>query len=276
MCINSVLFPHEPKPPLRRCLIYCVLLISYLQGANCCQQNQFVYEGNCCDMCPQGTYLEKYCGANTKTKCVACQKGTFTDHIHNLNICYPCQNCIGDHSQDEIEKQVKPLESKDELQPISEEQISMTKEIDSEQVDILSTKEQKMKNEGEQERGGELERGSDHERGGEMKRGGELERRGERESESKQERGSNEEREGEWERGELEREKLERLKREREIAREMRRVSRSKGEHGQAGASTESPETSMEQMRRIHKAERRRRRRLTTPKVEEEPSNEEA
>ncbi|XP_048417066.2 tumor necrosis factor receptor superfamily member 5-like [Stegostoma tigrinum] len=76
-------------------LIYCVLLICYVQDGTCCQQNQFLYEGNCCDMCPAGTYLDKYCGASTQTKCEICREGTFTDQIHNLKICYPCQNCIG-------------------------------------------------------------------------------------------------------------------------------------------------------------------------------------
>ncbi|XP_078413878.1 uncharacterized protein LOC144690349 [Cetorhinus maximus] len=69
------------------------MLISYRQEVKCCQQSQFLYNGNCCDMCPAGTELIAYCGATSQTQCRACRKGTFTDQAHNLRECYHCLSC---------------------------------------------------------------------------------------------------------------------------------------------------------------------------------------
>ncbi|XP_041063391.1 tumor necrosis factor receptor superfamily member 5-like isoform X2 [Carcharodon carcharias] len=71
------------------------MLISYRQEVKCCQQSQFLYNGNCCDMCPAGTQLVAYCGATLQTECRRCRTGTFTDQMHNLRACYHCLSCHG-------------------------------------------------------------------------------------------------------------------------------------------------------------------------------------
>ncbi|XP_078061717.1 tumor necrosis factor receptor superfamily member 5-like [Mustelus asterias] len=71
------------------------MLISYRPVVNNCLQAQFLYNGNCCDMCPAGTELVDYCGASSPTRCRTCSSGTFTNHIHNLKACYPCLDCGG-------------------------------------------------------------------------------------------------------------------------------------------------------------------------------------
>ncbi|GCB76968.1 hypothetical protein scyTo_0019218 [Scyliorhinus torazame] len=77
----------------------CFMLISDQPEVNCCLQAQFLFQGNCCDMCPAGTLLTGYCGATTQTKCERCLEGTFTDQVHTLKTCYQCLECKGGKTQ---------------------------------------------------------------------------------------------------------------------------------------------------------------------------------
>ncbi|XP_038629055.1 tumor necrosis factor receptor superfamily member 5-like isoform X2 [Scyliorhinus canicula] len=71
----------------------CFMLISNQPEVNCCLQAQFLYKDNCCNMCPAGTQLSKYCGATNQTTCERCLDDTFTEQVHSLKTCYHCLDC---------------------------------------------------------------------------------------------------------------------------------------------------------------------------------------
>ncbi|CAJ1050596.1 tumor necrosis factor receptor superfamily member 18 [Xyrichtys novacula] len=58
-----------------------------------CGERQHRVDGRCCDLCPPGTYVEKFCSQHRQTICTPCKKGTYSDQYHILDTCEECQSC---------------------------------------------------------------------------------------------------------------------------------------------------------------------------------------
>ncbi|KAM4589070.1 tumor necrosis factor receptor superfamily member 18 [Odontesthes bonariensis] len=80
-------------------LLLCVLSFWTTGQARRCGDRQEEIDGHCCDMCPPGTFLEKYCSEVDQTVCSPCKEGYYSDKYNIFTICEECQQCPQGYSE---------------------------------------------------------------------------------------------------------------------------------------------------------------------------------
>ncbi|XP_059566773.1 tumor necrosis factor receptor superfamily member 22-like isoform X5 [Myotis daubentonii] len=62
-----------------------------------CGPGEYWSGRRCCQRCPAGQYVEEPCSSpHTRSKCEACDTGTYTGHANGLPSCLPCTTCRKD------------------------------------------------------------------------------------------------------------------------------------------------------------------------------------
>ncbi|KAH0511057.1 Tumor necrosis factor receptor superfamily member 5 [Microtus ochrogaster] len=66
-----------------------------IPGGQCaaCGDKQYLFNGQCCDLCPPGKKLEEHCSALLKTQCLLCDSGEFMDKWNKEIRCYQHTHC---------------------------------------------------------------------------------------------------------------------------------------------------------------------------------------
>ncbi|XP_037346064.2 CD27 antigen-like [Pungitius pungitius] len=76
--------------PRSLCLaLTCVLSVCTTAAA--CGNGQRVVDGQCCDLCPPGTFMKGLC--SEQKGCGPCEEGFFSDKYHLFGYCEKCRSC---------------------------------------------------------------------------------------------------------------------------------------------------------------------------------------
>ncbi|XP_051804325.1 tumor necrosis factor receptor superfamily member 3-like [Acanthochromis polyacanthus] len=77
----------------------CVLTFWTIGHATGCGDRQIAINGQCCNLCPPGTYVERFCSDKQQTLCTSCPEGHFSDHYTVFDRCEPCRSCQQEFSE---------------------------------------------------------------------------------------------------------------------------------------------------------------------------------
>ncbi|XP_052040236.1 tumor necrosis factor receptor superfamily member 5 isoform X1 [Apodemus sylvaticus] len=81
-------------PLPRLCALWgCLLTAVHLGQCLTCSDKQYLYNGQCCDLCQPGTRLTSHCTALEKTQCQACGTGEFLAHWNTEIRCHQHRHC---------------------------------------------------------------------------------------------------------------------------------------------------------------------------------------
>nr|XP_019957031.1 PREDICTED: tumor necrosis factor receptor superfamily member 3-like [Paralichthys olivaceus] len=85
--------------PLKRSVALSYMLSIWTLGfAKSCGKQQTLINGLCCDQCPPGNYVKKFCTEN-KTVCSPCPEDYFSDDFNSFDRCEECQRCQQDYAE---------------------------------------------------------------------------------------------------------------------------------------------------------------------------------
>ncbi|XP_075819161.1 tumor necrosis factor receptor superfamily member 5 isoform X1 [Microtus pennsylvanicus] len=77
-----------------QCVLWgCLLTAVHLGQCAACGDKQYLFNGQCCDLCPPGKRLEEHCSALFKTQCLLCSSGEFMDKWNKETRCYQHTHC---------------------------------------------------------------------------------------------------------------------------------------------------------------------------------------
>uniref|UniRef100_A0A8C6QHK5 Tumor necrosis factor receptor superfamily member 5 n=1 Tax=Nannospalax galili TaxID=1026970 RepID=A0A8C6QHK5_NANGA len=71
----------------------CLLTAVHLEPATVCQENQYSFNGRCCDLCQPGKKLLSECTEHTRTQCLPCSQGEFLDTWNKETYCHQHRYC---------------------------------------------------------------------------------------------------------------------------------------------------------------------------------------
>ncbi|XP_008287184.1 tumor necrosis factor receptor superfamily member 3-like [Stegastes partitus] len=80
-------------------LAVCLLAVWTVGHARDCGDGQIEISGQCCNTCPPGTYMEKFCSDRLQSVCSPCPTGHFSDQHHTFDRCEPCRVCQQENSE---------------------------------------------------------------------------------------------------------------------------------------------------------------------------------
>ncbi|KAM4738102.1 tumor necrosis factor receptor superfamily member 14-like [Anableps anableps] len=78
--------------------MFSVLIIfvtaTMLEAASTCRPKEYkARDQQCCPMCHEGTVVGRDCTAQSGTRCVPCEKGTYMNQPNGMNRCFTCSTC---------------------------------------------------------------------------------------------------------------------------------------------------------------------------------------
>uniref|UniRef100_A0AAV2M1W4 B30.2/SPRY domain-containing protein n=1 Tax=Knipowitschia caucasica TaxID=637954 RepID=A0AAV2M1W4_KNICA len=80
--------------------VFLSLLLQILLLAPMCSQSchraEYLYKGECCPMCPAGTFVKKDCSEFRSTSCEPCPDGTYQEEPTGRGQCQRCRMCAAD------------------------------------------------------------------------------------------------------------------------------------------------------------------------------------
>lgn len=78
----------------RQCVLWgCLLTAVHLGQCNTCTDKQYVFNGQCCDLCQPGMRLVNHCTDVTKTQCLLCNSGEYMNTWNRESRCYQHTHC---------------------------------------------------------------------------------------------------------------------------------------------------------------------------------------
>ncbi|XP_005085037.1 tumor necrosis factor receptor superfamily member 5 isoform X2 [Mesocricetus auratus] len=78
----------------RQCVLWgCLLTAVHLGQCVTCSDKQYLFNGQCCDLCQPGRRLESHCTALAKTQCLLCDSGEFMSKWNKEPRCYQHTHC---------------------------------------------------------------------------------------------------------------------------------------------------------------------------------------
>ncbi|CAH6776779.1 Cd40 [Phodopus roborovskii] len=78
----------------RQCVLWgCLLTAVHLGQCITCDDKQYLFDGQCCDLCQPGKRLESHCTALAKTQCLLCGSGEFMNKWNKEPRCYQHTHC---------------------------------------------------------------------------------------------------------------------------------------------------------------------------------------
>ncbi|KAM9488134.1 tumor necrosis factor receptor superfamily member 5 [Clarias gariepinus] len=64
-----------------------------------CTEDKFEHDNTCCDKCPEGTHVSKYCTPSSPTECTQCNNGYYTENKNYVNSCLKCSTSCNSDGQ---------------------------------------------------------------------------------------------------------------------------------------------------------------------------------
>ncbi|XP_031228602.1 tumor necrosis factor receptor superfamily member 5 isoform X2 [Mastomys coucha] len=82
-------------PLPRLCALWGCLLLTAVHLGQCltCSDKQYLYNGQCCDLCQPGKRVNSHCTALEKTQCAPCGSGEFSAHWNMEIRCHQHRHC---------------------------------------------------------------------------------------------------------------------------------------------------------------------------------------
>ncbi|XP_037535727.1 tumor necrosis factor receptor superfamily member 3-like [Nematolebias whitei] len=71
----------------------CLLSSWTVAQTTSCGASQIMIDQRCCNMCPPGTFMGKFCSEKGQTICSPCTEGSYSDKYNIFDRCEPCQTC---------------------------------------------------------------------------------------------------------------------------------------------------------------------------------------